>query len=115
MCEEWITSVEEKANVNVSQETTIRKEPLNTNRDICSWFGKYYLLVILKDHSDRSTSVVFFQRQDNEDEDEPKTAERVKEDKWHYKLREEFINYYTQFLQSQQFALVQLATQPKKV
>lgn len=46
-------------------------------------------------------------------EQEPVIA--MKEDKWHYKLREEFINFYKQFLQSQQFALVQLTVQPTKV
>ncbi|XP_028404501.1 KICSTOR complex protein SZT2-like [Dendronephthya gigantea] len=47
----------------------------------------------------------------NRNEQEPNVA--VKEDKWHYKLREEFINFYKQFLQ--QFALVQLTVQPTKV
>ena len=54
-------------------------------------------------------------KQDDEDNSEQEPVKTVKEDKWHYKLREEFINYYTQFLQSQQFALVQLTTQSAKV
>ena len=54
-------------------------------------------------------------KQDDGDKNEQEAVKRVKEDKWHYQLREEFINYYTQFLQSQQFALVQLATQSAKV
>lgn len=54
-------------------------------------------------------------RQGNTNKNELEPVKTVKEDKWHYKLREEFINYYTQFLQSQQFALVQLTAQPAKV
>ena len=42
-------------------------------------------------------------------DDESSSRAHVKEDEWHYKLREEFINYYTQYLQSQGFALVQSA------
>ena len=43
------------------------------------------------------------------------TVKTVKENVWHYKLREEFMNHYTEFLQAQKFALVQLAPQSAKV
>lgn len=53
----------------------------------------------------------FFRKKRDQYEDiEDDTNDEVEEDEWHYKLREEFINYYTQYVQSQRFALVQSAS-----
>lgn len=49
-------------------------------------------------------------KENGQDDGQQLPKDDVKEDEWHYKLREEFISYYTQYIQSQGFALVQLST-----
>lgn len=44
-----------------------------------------------------------------QEQSEHDADDEIKEEEWHYKLREEFINSYKQYVESQKFSVVQTA------